>query len=172
MKKKGLIIGGTAVLLLLIAALVTKSGFWKKEEQPLVVLGTASDNRTKDPKQEIIPEQEITADENIPVFLDIERETYSLEEKEIPYKIRNETGETIQAANEPRLERQTEKGWEEVPSDPVFCGLIQPIEEEKEEALILEWYSSLVPGTYRLCFEITGEQISPFVLTKEFNLTM
>ena len=48
-------------------------------------------------------------------------------------------------------------GWQTVPCHGGFCGVEDPLEEQWEGVLDLEWFAPLEPGEYRLTMTVTRQ---------------
>ncbi|MSS63883.1 immunoglobulin-like domain-containing protein [Velocimicrobium porci] len=86
------------------------------------------------------------------IKLNVKKDLYTGKDKKLIYTIKNTTGRNQQVVLAPRLERKTKNGYEDVPCITGFCGTADPLEEQLEGSILLEWYPNLSKGTYRLSF--------------------
>lgn len=95
--------------------------------------------------------------EEEPVRLSLARERCSAADKQVEYTIANTTGQRLGVHPVPRLERNTDTGWQTVPCHGGFCGVEDPLGEQWEGVLDLEWFAPLEPGEYRLTMTVTRQ---------------
>lgn len=107
----------------------------------------------------------------VAIVLDIPEESYEVGTAEIPYIIRNESGQPADIVMAPMLERKNGEDWEAVDCTGGFCGTPDPIEESHEGILELtDWYPDAGAGVYRLSFSGKDGNGTKLVLSDTFEI--
>lgn len=105
--------------------------------------------------------------------LRVEKQVYSMEDKEISYLLKNPTGKQLSILMIPKLERQEDMDWTRIECKAGFCGNADHFAETMEGSVPLEWFPELLPGHYRLSFELvatTGADKSDGYVSDEFTI--
>lgn len=83
----------------------------------------------------------------------MEQESFPLETAQVGYTVQVPAGKRYSVVPAPRLERQTDQGWEDVQCNEGFCGTPDQLEGASKGFIELEWYPNRPAGTYRLSFQ-------------------
>lgn len=85
--------------------------------------------------------------------LRVEKQVYSMEDKEIPYLLKNPTGKQLSILMIPKLERQEGMDWTMLECRAGFCGTRIPL--RKQWRKVYRWN-----GFQNFCRGITGRRLN------------
>lgn len=106
-----------------------------------------------------------------PVYVSLDKDIYSDNDKVIKYTIFNNTDKTKDVVLAPRLEKEVGEEWVWVETNAGFCGTPDSLEEKIDGEIDLGWYPTISDGVYRLSFDLqdkgTTTQISAIFSFKE-----
>lgn len=128
---------------------------------------SSNDNNVYNEEKQDINKNE----ENNSIYLKMNSSNFSINDKEIPYTIVNETGEKLQVVLVPIFEVYDDnEGYKVIPCNVGFCGTPDPLDKELYGTISLDWYENVNPGKYRLSF-IVKTSDKDITISEEFDLS-
>lgn len=93
-----------------------------------------------------------------PVYVSVDKEIYSDNDKIIKFTIVNNTDESKSIVLAPMIEKEVGDGWEYVNCEVGYCGVPDSLEKKMEGEINLEWFPTISDGVYRVSFDVEEEK--------------